>query len=201
MRPTLLLSARDTTRPRKRSAADLLPSCHIPATRRIPLTAARCRDQAACFRTARDFLGLGAEPLVVSDFTYVATWSGVVYVAFTIDAFSRRIVGWKADTTMKTPLVLDTLEMALWARDHHGQPASESLIAHSDPEVNTRRLRSPSVSSRLRTLSSRNRPTNLRPTFGSAQTVHLVCAEGAGTAWGKGAGALVGLCGAVSLVT
>ena len=45
-------------------------------------------------------------------------WSGTVYVAFVIDVFSRRIVGWKAHSTMKTPLVLDTLEMALWARDH-----------------------------------------------------------------------------------
>jgi transposase InsO family protein len=45
-------------------------------------------------------------------YTYVPAWSGTVYVAFTIDVFSRRIVGWKADTTMKTPLVLDTLEMA-----------------------------------------------------------------------------------------
>ena len=59
-------------------------------------------------------------------------WSGVAYVAFAIDAFSRRIVGWKADTTMKTSLVLDTLEMALWARDHHGHPVGEGLVLHSD---------------------------------------------------------------------
>ena len=70
--------------------------------------------------------------LWVSDFTYVPAWSQAVYVAFTIDVFSRRIVGWKADTTMKTPLVLDTLEMALWARDHHGQPVPKGLISHSD---------------------------------------------------------------------
>jgi len=80
----------------------------------------------------RDFKASAPNRLWVSDFTYVPTWSGTVYVAFTIDVFSRRIVGWKADTTMKTPLVLDTLEMALWARDHHGQPVQESLIAHSD---------------------------------------------------------------------
>ena len=60
------------------------------------------------------------------------TWSGVVYVAFVIDAFSRRIVGCKADTTMKTSLVLDTLEMALWARDHQGQPIAPGLIHHHD---------------------------------------------------------------------
>ena len=54
---------------------------------------------------------------------------GVCYVAFVIDVFSRRIVGWKADTTMKTSLVLDTLEMALWARDHHGQPVADGLVS------------------------------------------------------------------------
>ena len=52
--------------------------------------------------------------------TYVKTWSGLVYVAFVIDVFSRRIVGWQADTTMRTDLVLDTLEMALWSRDRAG---------------------------------------------------------------------------------
>jgi putative transposase len=80
----------------------------------------------------RDFKASAPNRLWVSDFTYVPAWSGTVYVAFTIDVFSRRIVGWKADTTMKTPLVLDTLEMALWARDHHGQPVPMGLIAHSD---------------------------------------------------------------------
>jgi transposase InsO family protein len=49
------------------------------------------------------------------------TFSGVVYVAFVIDVFSRRIVGWKADTTMTTSL----LEMALWARQHDGLPVAE----------------------------------------------------------------------------
>ena len=80
----------------------------------------------------RDFKALAPNRLWVSDFTYVAMWSGVAYVAFAIDVFSRRIVGWKADTTMKTSLVLDTLEMALWARDHHGQPVGEGLVLHTD---------------------------------------------------------------------
>jgi len=65
-------------------------------------------------------------------YTYVATWSGTVYVAFAIDAFSRRIVGWKADRNMKTSLVLDTLEMALWARDHDGTPVGEGMVHHTD---------------------------------------------------------------------
>jgi putative transposase len=59
----------------------------------------------------RDFSAEAPNRLWVADFTYVMSFSGVVYVALVIDAFSRRIVGWKADTTMKTSLVLDTLEM------------------------------------------------------------------------------------------
>jgi putative transposase len=62
----------------------------------------------------------------------VATWSGVVYVAFVIDAFSRRIVGWKSDTNMRTGLVLDTLEMALWSRERAGLPVSAGLVHHHD---------------------------------------------------------------------
>jgi putative transposase len=80
----------------------------------------------------RNFSSSAPNRLWVADLTYVATWSGVCYVAFTIDAFSRRIVGWKADRTMKTSLVLDTLEMALWARDHHGVPVKDGLVHHSD---------------------------------------------------------------------
>lgn len=80
----------------------------------------------------RDFTASTPNRLWVADFTYVSTWSGVCYVAFVIDVFSRRIVGWKADTTMQTSLVLDTLEMALWARDHAGLPVGEGIIHHSD---------------------------------------------------------------------
>jgi putative transposase len=80
----------------------------------------------------RDFTAEAPNRLWVADFTYVATWSGVVYVAFVIDAFSRRIVGWKADTTMRTSLVLDTLEMALWTREREGLPTGAGLICHND---------------------------------------------------------------------
>jgi putative transposase len=80
----------------------------------------------------RDFTAAAPNRLWVSDFTYVMTYSGVVYVAFTIDAFSRRIVGWKADTNMRTELVLDTLEMALWQRDRDGVPLADGMVSHSD---------------------------------------------------------------------
>ncbi len=61
-----------------------------------------------------------------------ATWAGMAYVAFIIDVFSRRIVGWKADTSMKTALVLDTLEMAFWTRHRDGSPVEPGLIHHHD---------------------------------------------------------------------
>jgi transposase InsO family protein len=65
--------------------------------------------------------------LWVADFTYVATWRGMVYVAFVIDAFSRRIVGWRASSSMRTDLALDALEQAL-----HDRETDERLVHHSD---------------------------------------------------------------------
>jgi transposase InsO family protein len=73
-----------------------------------------------------------AEPpnqLWVSDFTYVSMWQGWRYVAFIIDVFARRIVGWRVSNSMRTDFVLDALEQALYAR----QPERDrSLIHHSD---------------------------------------------------------------------
>ena len=67
--------------------------------------------------------------LWVSDFTYVPTWSGTVYVAFVIDVFARRIVGWRASTSMRTQFVLDALDQAIWQRK---MPDNKSLVHHSD---------------------------------------------------------------------
>ncbi len=64
--------------------------------------------------------------------TYVPTWAGMVYVAFVIDAYSRRILGWRAATTMKTALVLDALEQALWTRRWEGRADLSGLIHHTD---------------------------------------------------------------------
>jgi putative transposase len=58
------------------------------------------------------------DELWIADFTYVATWAGFVYVAFVIDVFARRIVGWRVSRSMHTELVLDALEQALHARRH-----------------------------------------------------------------------------------
>ncbi|GAY08566.1 mobile element protein [Pseudonocardia sp. N23] len=72
------------------------------------------------------------DQLWVADFTYVPTWSGMVYVAFVIDAYSRRILGWRAATSMRTELVLDALEHAVWTRAQQGRPDLDGLIMHTD---------------------------------------------------------------------
>jgi putative transposase len=76
----------------------------------------------------RRFVATRPNQLWVSDFTYVATWSGTVYVAVVIDVFSRLIVGWRAAASMRTELVLDALEMAVWRR----ASLLDGLICHSD---------------------------------------------------------------------
>lgn len=78
----------------------------------------------------RDFEVGAPNRLWVADFTYVATWSGFAYVAFIIDAFARRIVGWNVSRRMNTALVLDALEIALWQRSPDG-----GLIHHNDAGV------------------------------------------------------------------
>jgi transposase InsO family protein len=57
-------------------------------------------------------------------YTYAPTWSGIVYVAFVTDVFSRRLAGWKAARTMTATLVLDALNMAAWTRRHRHWPVS-----------------------------------------------------------------------------
>ena len=68
----------------------------------------------------------------VADFTYVATWSGTVYVAFVLDCHSRRILGWRAATSMRTALVLDALEQAIWTRGREGVSDLSGLVCHND---------------------------------------------------------------------
>ncbi len=75
----------------------------------------------------RQFGASRPNQLWVSDLTYVATWRGFVYVAFVIDAFSRRIVGWRATGTLRSDLALDALDQALYDRETDGP-----LVHHSD---------------------------------------------------------------------
>ncbi|GAB2836495.1 hypothetical protein GCM10022221_39550 [Actinocorallia aurea] len=81
----------------------------------------------------RDFVASAPNRCWVADFTHVAAWAGVVYVAFVVDTFSRRIVGWAASRSKQTRLVLDALEMGLWQRDRDGHPHKPGeLVHHSD---------------------------------------------------------------------
>jgi putative transposase len=87
-------------------------------------TASRAPD-----RVERDFSAAGPDELWVADFTYLRCWEGVVFFAFVIDAFSRRVVGWQFASHMRTDLVLDALRMALSRRP---AGADVQLIHHSD---------------------------------------------------------------------
>jgi transposase InsO family protein len=77
----------------------------------------------------RQFKAEHPNQLWVSDFTHVSTWQGWLYVAFVIDVFARRIVGWRVSSSMQTGFVLDALEQALYARR---PKLSDGLIHHSD---------------------------------------------------------------------
>lgn len=68
----------------------------------------------------------------MADFTYVATWAGTVYVAFAIDVFSRKIVGWRARMSKETDLVLDAIDMGLRHRNYRSADGDSQLIHHSD---------------------------------------------------------------------
>ncbi|AXC72252.1 IS3 family transposase [Salmonella enterica subsp. diarizonae serovar 48:i:z] len=84
------------------------------------------KDAAAGDRVNRQFVAERPNQLWVADFTYVSTWQGFAYVAFIIDVFAGRIVGWRVSSSMETTFVLDALEQALWARRPSG------TIHHSD---------------------------------------------------------------------
>ncbi len=75
----------------------------------------------------REFVATRPNELWVADLTYVATWRGFVYVAFVIDVYARRIVGWRVSSSLRTDIALDALEQALYAR-----PAIDQLVHHSD---------------------------------------------------------------------
>jgi len=96
-----------------------------PVRTTVPDKAAPCPLD----RVNRDFRAPAPNMLWLSDFTYVSTWSGFVYVAFVIDAYARRIVGWRVSRTARASFVLDALEQAL----HDRRPVRRGgLVHHSD---------------------------------------------------------------------
>ncbi len=109
----------------------LMRTAGIQGARRgktVRTTRADPADVRAPDLVKREFTATGPYQLWVSDFTYCSTWQGWLYVAFVLDVYSRRIVGWAASDTMTTDLTLNALNMAAWSR---GLPL-DGLIAHSD---------------------------------------------------------------------
>ena len=100
--------------------------------KKIRTTIADAAHLRAADLVKREFSAVAPDRCWVADFTHVAAWSGVVYVAFVVDIYSRAVVGWSAAMSKETSLVLAALEMGLWRRDRDGQPARAGLIHHSD---------------------------------------------------------------------
>ena len=81
---------------------------------------------------SRQFAPPAPNRLWVADLTYVSTWSGFAYVAFVIDAYARRILGWRVAATMATTMVLDSIEQAIWTRTREGVLDLNDVVHHSD---------------------------------------------------------------------
>jgi transposase InsO family protein len=113
------------------TVARLMRELHLEGVRRGKPRRTTTPDQGAdrpADLVERDFSASRPNQLWVADLTYVATWSGFVYVAFVVDAFSRFIVGWQASRSLRTDLALDALEMAIWRR----RAQLDGLVHHSD---------------------------------------------------------------------
>lgn len=100
--------------------------------RRVRTTVPADEGQRAADLLGRQFAAPSPNHTWIADFTYVRTWSGFVYVAFIVDVFAQRIVGWHVQSTMHADLVTNALRMAIWFRDASGDPIPEGLIHHSD---------------------------------------------------------------------
>ena len=105
----------------------------------------------------RDFTAPRPDHTWVTDFTYVRTWAGWVYVAFILDVFSQRIVAWHAQTSKHTDLVMIPLRMALWRRDRDGHPVGPGQRKHR------RRVRQRPDGDDQRRLQGRMRPHHHLP--------------------------------------
>lgn len=101
--------------------------------RRVRTTIAEAVVERPRDLVARNFTAARPNQLWVADLTYVATWRGFVYVAFIVDVFSRRIVGWRAASSLRSDLALDALEQALYDRETDGELVD--LVHHSDRGV------------------------------------------------------------------
>jgi putative transposase len=80
----------------------------------------------------RQFAPPAPNRLWVADLTYVSTWSGFAYVAFVVDAYARRILGWRVASTMATSIVLDAIEQSIWTRQQEGVLDLKDVVHHTD---------------------------------------------------------------------
>ena len=97
----------------------------------IDLHTRRHHAERTARRIRRNTASLRSGPTRISDFTYVSSWQGMVYVAFVIDVFARKIVGWRVSTSMTTGFVLDALNQAICQR---APSEADKLIHHSDSQ-------------------------------------------------------------------
>ena len=104
----------------------------VTRSRRVVTTIADPAAARPADLVDRHFAASRPNQVWVADFTYCPTWTGMVYVAFVFDVFSRRILGWRAAPSMTTPLVLDCLEQAIWTRRQEGTTDLSGLIHHTD---------------------------------------------------------------------
>ena len=80
----------------------------------------------------RQFAPPAPNRLWVADLTYVSTWSGFAYVALVVDAYARRILGWRVASTMTTSMVLDAIEQSIWTRQQEGVLDLKDVVHHTD---------------------------------------------------------------------
>jgi putative transposase len=106
--------------------------CGVRRGKKVRTTIREESHQRAADLLKRDFTATHPNQRWVADFTHVATWAGIVYVAFVVDIYSRAIVGWSAATHKRAKLVLDALDTGLWRRERAGRPPEAGLVHHSD---------------------------------------------------------------------
>jgi len=104
--------------------------CGVTRTKKVRTTNPAPESERPADLVDRVFTATAPDRLWVADLTYVWTRGGFCYTAFIIDAFSRRIVGWRVSSSLRTDLALDALEMAIWSRG-----PLDGLIHHSDRGV------------------------------------------------------------------
>lgn len=112
----------------------------VAGDHKAPRTTVAAKDGHPADLLERDFTATAPDTRWVADITYVPTWVGFVYVAFVMDLFSRRIVGWRVTASLHTDLALDALNHAIFTRQRQGR-SLDGLVHHADRGVQYRAIR------------------------------------------------------------